>query len=220
MKMNRIIILAQPNELFEFVGHALKREGYQVRLLAEPEPSVSSISKSRPDVLIVDAENSLSTAEDYCLRLRYCLTLQGLRILIVRPESEPATDSVSTLGHDAYVDRPLHPESLIARVRALLETKGVAHPTDEIVVRDLVIDPNSFRVTRGGSVLSLTLSEFRLLYYMAAHPHVVCRRDRLLNVVWGNSDVNPRTVDVFVRRLRQKIEASSGKSVGNWRAQR
>lgn len=204
--MARIIILSQNSELFEFVAHALLREGHQVRFLHRSRVSLTSISTWLTDLIIVDAATSLRAAEGLCVGVRDSHTLDRLRILIVRPPSGSIHRRIRASGGQACLDRPLRPGSLIARVQALLDSKTATNASGKVVAGDLVIDPISYRVARSGRRISLTVSEFRLLYYMASQPGVVCRRDRLLRVIWDNPRVSSCTVDVFVRHLRQKIE--------------
>lgn len=209
--MARIVIVAHAAELYEFIGHALAGKGHRVRILHDWRDSINRISALLPDVVIVDAANSLAGAEEFCLRIRKRYTLDRIRLLIVRPveDSVPSQDSV--FGPDAYLERPLHPRTLLHRIDELLAGKIPEKPSDAIVFRDLVIDPGSFQVSRFGRPVPVTLCEFLLLHHLASHPNEPCRRDHLLRDVFRNSAVRPRTVDVYIRQLRKKLEENPRK---------
>jgi DNA-binding response OmpR family regulator len=207
--MARIIILAQPSELFDFVEYTLSHEGHQVRSLQPTQVSVTKLTALLPDLVIVDAASSASPSEKLPMGRRRNHALDRLRILIIGSASGPAQDSISQIKGEAYLERPLDPRSFIARVNTILDSKIGAHANGQIVAANLVIDPLSLRVTRSGRLLSLTVPQFRLLYYMASHPGVTFRGDQLINVGWPNQQVSQRTVDVFMRDLRKKVEEDS-----------
>ena len=204
--MARIIILAEPSELLAFVEHALIQEGYFVRLVHDGALSASKINALLPDLVIVDASSPASATHELCVRIQNRYTVGRRLILILGSAADASAWGVSALGYDAYLERPLEPRTLLARVQALLGTKVLDDSKPQILVADLVIDPATYRVFRSGKLLSLTLLEFRLLYYFASHPNTVCRRDQLLHAISSTPRVKLRGVDVYVRHLRMKIE--------------
>jgi len=114
---------------------------------------------------------------------------------------------------DVYVTKPFSPRELVARIKALLRrTEPSGEAEKAVECRGLHIDPASYRVMRGGKPVALSTLEFRLLYFLARRPDRVFTRDQLLDAVWGTDRfVTPRSVDVYIRRLREKVEADPEK---------
>jgi two-component system, OmpR family, alkaline phosphatase synthesis response regulator PhoP len=205
--MARIVIVGEATELNEFLGHALVQEGYRVRFVHDIRPSVSKVTRTLPNLVIVDGSHSFSIAEQFCIQLRGRYALDECRVLLFADALRPTNGtSVFALGADAYLERPLHPRAVIDCVRQLLNGANSSYTRNSLVVGDLVIEPSSFRITRSGKMATLTLGEFRLLYHLASHPNQVFRREELLNLIAVNPRSTARTVDVFIRYLREKVE--------------
>jgi two-component system phosphate regulon response regulator PhoB len=146
---------------------------------------------------------------EICKEIRRDQALGRLPILMLTARGEEADRVVGLeLGADDYVTKPFSPRELVARVKALLRRAEPSGHTDKpIGAGGLVIDPASYRVTREGEPVVLSTLEFRLLYFLASRPNKVFSRDHLLDAVWGTERfVTPRSVDVYIRRLREKVE--------------
>jgi two-component system phosphate regulon response regulator PhoB len=168
------------------------------------------VKRSPPDVLLLDLMLPKLSGLDVCKEVRRDPALNRLPILMLTARGEEADRVLGLeLGADDYVTKPFSPRELVARVKALVRR---AEPAPEIErpieAGPLRIDPASYRVTRNGRQVTLSTLEFRLLYFLASRPNRVYTRDQLLDAVWGTDRfVTPRSVDVYVRRLREKIEA-------------
>ncbi|MGH9638502.1 MAG: winged helix-turn-helix domain-containing protein, partial [Bryobacteraceae bacterium] len=146
---------------------------------------------------------------EICKEIRKDVSLNRLPVLILTAKGGETDRVVGLeLGADDYVTKPFSPRELAARVKALLRrTEPVSSAEKPIEIGAIRIDPAVYRVTRGGAPVTMSTLEFRLLYFLATRPNRVFTRDQLLDGVWGiDRFVTPRSVDVYVRRLREKIE--------------
>ena len=208
--MKRILIIEDDRDIVELVRYNLANEGFQVSAAVDGSSGLMTVKKSPPDLLLLDLMLPKLSGLEICKEIRRDPALNRLPILMLTARGEEADRVVGLeMGADDYVTKPFSPRELVARVKALLrraEPAGEAERTIE--VGQLVIDPSSYRVTRAGKPVTLSTLEFRLLYYFASRPNKVFTRDQLLDAVWGNERfVTPRSVDVYVRRLREKVEA-------------
>ncbi|MFQ5663416.1 MAG: response regulator [Terriglobia bacterium] len=209
--MKRVLIIEDDKDIVELVRYNLEKEGFQVTGASDGLSGLAQVKKSPPDLLILDLMLPKLPGLEICKEIRRDQSLNRLPILMLTARGDEADRVVGLeVGADDYVTKPFSPRELAARVKALLRR---VEPTEKaakrIEVGPLLIDPASYRVSLAGKPLTLSTLEFRLLYFLAAHPNKVFSRDRLLDQVWGAERfVTPRSVDVYVRRLREKIEES------------
>jgi len=207
----RILIIEDDKDIIELVRYNLESEGYQASASSDGVTGLAQVRKSAPDLLILDLMLPKLSGLEICKEIRRDERLNRLPILMLTARSDEADRVVGLeLGADDYVTKPFSPRELIARVKALL--RRVQPPGKEMKVLEigtLSVDPVSYRAQRQGKTLSLSTLEFRLLYFLASRPNRVFTRDQLLDAVWGSDRfVTPRSVDVYVRRLREKVEAN------------
>jgi len=208
--MKRILLIEDDRDIVELVRYNLDREGFQVTSATDGSSGLAQVRKSAPDLLLLDLMLPKLSGLEICKEIRRDQSLNRLPILMLTARGEEADRVIGLeMGADDYVTKPFSPRELVARVRALLRRAEPPQETPKpIQARELVIDPSSYRVTRAGKPVTLSTLEFRLLYYLAARPGRVFTRDQLLDAVWGTERfVTPRSVDVYVRRLREKIES-------------
>jgi len=208
--MKRVFIIEDDRDIVELVRYNLANEGYQVTAAYDGVTGLATLKKTPPDILLLDLMLPKLSGLEICREVRRDEGLNRLPILMLTARGEEADRVVGLeMGADDYVTKPFSPRELIARVKALLRRTEL--PTDvprAVEVGKLTIDPASYRVSQSGRPVVLSTLEFRLLYYLASRPNRVFTRDQLLDAVWGTDRfVTPRSVDVYVRRLREKIES-------------
>ncbi len=207
--MKRVLIIEDDRDIVELVRYNLANEGYQVNAAHDGSTGLATLKKSPPDVLLLDLMLPKLSGLEICREVRRDESLNRLPVLMLTARGDEADRVVGLeMGADDYVTKPFSPRELVARVRALLRRAEPATDAPRVIeIGKLAIDPASYRVTLAGKPVTLSTLEFRLLYYLASRPNRVFTRDQLLDAVWGTERfVTPRSVDVYVRRLREKVE--------------
>src|SRR6202048_3783686 len=210
--MKRILIIEDDRDIVELVRYNLANEGFQVQAAFDGTSGLTSLKKTPPDLLLLDLMLPKVSGLDICREVRRDDSLNRLPILMLTARGEEADRVVGLeMGADDYVTKPFSPRELVARVKALLRRAEPPGETLRVVeTRGLTIDPSSYRVTHDSKPVTLSTLEFRLLYYLATRPNRVFTRAQLLDAVWGTERVvTPRSVDVYIRRLREKVESDA-----------
>ena len=210
MPSNLILIVEDEPSIAEVVGLYMKRAGYQTLTAADGKSAMTLLERHMPDLVILDL---MLPEVDGLTIARWLRERSDVPIIMVTSRREEA-DRIAglELGADDYVVKPFSPQELVSRVRAVLRRidKSSARGEGErpLAFGDLTIDPVTRVVARGGNELQLTAKEFDMLYHLAQHPRQVFTREQLLERIWGGSEyIDPGTVTVHIRRLREKIEA-------------
>jgi two-component system response regulator ResD len=206
-----ILIVDDEASVVEVVGLYLRREGFDIRSASDGREAFEELQKGRPDLLILDVMLPEIDGLEILRRLRSGSDAKVPVILLTARGQEVDRIYGLELGADDYVVKPFSPAELTARVKAVLRRTGTdqilpgAHQTVEF--EGLRIDPKTREVIVQDNRVELTATEFNLLYFLTNHPRQVFSRDQLLEKVWGYSEyVDPSTVTVHIRRLREKIE--------------
>lgn len=201
--MGRVLVVEDDPTVSEVVASYLSRAGHEVRTAATVAGAESAAAERVPEVVVLDVMLPDGTGLELCSRLRRDT---GCAVIVLSALGS-ADDRIAGLenGADDYVSKPFSPRELVLRVAAVLRPRAAA-AASPIRVGHLEVDPRSRVVTVAGVVLALTVREFDLLAFLAAHPGQVFTRTELLREVWGWTFGDSATVTVHVRRLREKVE--------------
>lgn len=203
-----IFVLEDDADISRLVQHHLHAAGFDARLFQTPTNLIPEAERQAPALFLLDIMVPGGDGLDVCRRLRNHPGLSTVPIIFLTARASE-NDRVLGLeqGADDYITKPFGTRELVARVKAVL--RRFERPSTPAVTsfEEVVIDANAMQLRVRGEITTTTATEFRLLDYLARHPGRVFSRDRLLDAVWGDARfVTPRSVDVYVRRIREKIE--------------
>ncbi len=202
-----ILIVEDETALIAMLRYNFEREGFRVLEANDGEEAIMSVAENKPDLILLDWMLPHLSGIDLCRQLRRGTPTRDIPIIIVTARGEEA-DRIRGLntGADDYVTKPFSPQELIARVRAVLRRSRPALGDATLTHGGLVMDLSAHRVRRNEREVHLGPTEFRLLRHFMEHPGRVFSREQLLDTVWGRDvEVELRTVDVHIRRLRQAL---------------
>ncbi len=205
-----ILVVEDEAPLMTLLRYNLEKQGFKVEEAADGQEALLRVSEQRPDLVLLDWMLPALSGIEVCRQLRRRPNTRDLPIIMVtaRTEDQDAVRALDT-GADDYIAKPFVMDSLLARIRALLRRSGGAATKGTLTYRDLTMDQDAHRVSRDGRALHLGPTEYRLLEFFLQHPGRVFTREQLLDAVWGRDiHVEPRTVDVHIRRLRKAINGS------------
>ena len=205
----KILIVEDEHDLIRLLKYNLEKEGFKVNYTTEGSLALAEIRRDEPDLVILDLMLPGVDGLEICRQVRRTERYAAIPILMLTARGEEADRVVGLeIGADDYVTKPFSMRELIARIRALLRRHEPSVANRGALHRgNLYIDPTAHNVQVEGRNVDLSALEFRLLHHLASHPGMVFSRDQLLDRVWGNDrSVTPRSVDVYIRRVREKIE--------------
>ena len=207
MTRAKMLLVEDDAALAELLVYHFKREDFDVAQTADGEEALLMAQETPPDIVLLDWMLESLSGIEVCRRLRRMPETANVPIIMLtaRGEEEDRVRGLET-GADDYVTKPFSPRELVARVGAVLRRVRPALAGEAMVYADIEMDTVGHKVKRGGEMIPLGPTEFRLLKHFLEHPAHVFSRERLLDSVWGHdSDIELRTVDVHIRRLRKAI---------------
>ena len=205
----RLLLVEDDPGLTELLRWHFEREEFDVDHTPDGEEALMRAKESPPDIVLLDWMIEGISGIEVCRRLRRSAGTSNVPIIMLtgRGEEQDRVRGLET-GADDYVTKPFSPRELVARVGAVLRRVRPALAGEQLRFSDLEMDIVSHKVRRAGKAVALGPTEFRLLRHFLEHPGRVFSRERLLDAVWArDSEIEPRTVDVHIRRLRKAINA-------------
>lgn len=218
MKKKNITILLADDEpdILEIVGYNLSAEGYNVITAENGLKAVKLAKKKKPQLIILDVMMPEMDGIEACEQIRNIPELQDTIIAFLTARGEDYSQMAGfDAGADDYITKPIKPKVLVSKVKALLRRFREEDEASNVVkIGDLVINRDEYKVIKDGEELVLPRKEFELLSLLASKPGKVFNREEILDNVWGNEVVvGGRTIDVHIRKLREKIGDESFKTV-------
>src|SRR5450631_2065880 len=204
--MKKIVLIEDDPDLYSLIQYNLEKEGFTLAGSQTGRGALELCRRERPDLIILDIMLPDSDGLDICKGIRAHPELGHIPVIFLTARASETDRIVGLeLGANDYIVKPFFIRELIARIK--IQFRGTSAPARTLKAGDLELDRRSCRVHLNGQELSLTATEFRLLDYLMSRPSVVFSREQLLDGVWGHDRaVTDRTVDVYILRLRQKIE--------------
>jgi DNA-binding response OmpR family regulator len=203
-----IFVLEDETDIARLVQHHLNAAGFEARLYHTPTNLIADAERKAPALFLLDIMVPGGDGLDICRRLRNHAGLSTVPIIFLTARAGEKDRVIGLeLGADDYIIKPFSTRELVARIKAVMRRFDRLSAPSVVTFEDVVIDASAMQLSVRGEITPTTATEFRLLDYLARHPGRVFSRDHLLDAVWGDARfVTPRSVDVYVRRIREKIE--------------
>jgi phosphate regulon transcriptional regulator PhoB len=205
----KVVLIEDERDIVELVRYNFRKEGFEVESFSRGEEGLQYLRRHPADLVLLDIMLPDRDGFEICRRLRAEEQLKSLPVIFLTAKGEEIDRVLGLeIGADDYVVKPFSPRELVARAKAVLRRQTRPAESAEVVeTRDLRLDARTQEVTVRGRSVELSTLEFKLLHFLASHPRRIFSREQLLDEVWGRDRfVTPRTVDVHMRRLREKIE--------------
>jgi len=208
MNRKKILLIDDEQDILEIISYNLEKEGYQVFTAANGNEGIAKAKEILPDLILLDVMMPEKDGIETCQDLRKIKELQKTLIVFLSARSEEFSQLAGyQAGANDYIVKLIKPKVLISKVAALLQLGANSNENSNYIeIGDLIIDKDNFKVTKAKEEFLLPKKEFDLLYLLASNTEKVFKREEILERVWGNDViVGERTIDVHIRRLREKL---------------
>jgi two-component system alkaline phosphatase synthesis response regulator PhoP len=208
--MPKILVVDDELDILEIIRHALNKEGFEVHIAANGFQALEQTRKIKPDLILMDVMMPVMDGMEACRQLKEDTDTKNIPIVFLTARSEEFAELAGfEAGADDYISKPIRPRVLMSRLKAILRRRNAIQSSSHETLEfgDLKIDRERFVVEFMGKSLQFPRKEFELLSFLASRPGRVFSRDEILENVWGNEVlVVDRTIDVHVRKIREKLD--------------
>lgn len=205
-----VIVIEDEKDILDLLTYTLRKEGFVVKACGRGQEGLEMLRRGPADVALIDIMLPDLDGVEICKRMKADKGLRNLPVIFLTAKGEEVDRVLGLeIGADDYVVKPFSPRELVARIKAVLRRRESIEDQQQVIEsRELRMDARTQEVYVRGRAVELSTLEFKLLHFLASHPRHIFPREKLLDEVWGpDRFVTPRTVDVHIRRLREKIEA-------------
>ncbi|WP_196886928.1 response regulator transcription factor [Aureivirga sp. CE67] len=211
----KILLVDDEPDILEIVGYNLSNEGYNIYTASNGKEAIAQAKKIKPHLILLDIMMPEMDGIEACEKIRETPGLEDVIVVFFTARGEDYSQVAGfDAGADDYITKPIKPKVLIGKVKALLRRIKEESSAEQITVGDIIIDRDEYVIIKDGERFSLPRKEFELFSLLASKPGKVFKRDLILDSVWGNEVVvGGRTIDVHIRKLREKIGDNYFKTV-------
>ena len=210
----KILLVDDEKDILEFLSYNLKKEGYNVFTAKNGIDALNIAREVKPDLIVLDVMMPQMDGMQVCEEIRSDKLLQDIFVLFLTARSEEYSELAGFgVGADDYVTKPIKPKLLISRIQAILRRKKLVASSNEIVIGDININMQQRSLLYNDKKINLAKKEFNLLYLLMTIPGKVFTREEIINSVWRDTVVGDRTIDVHIRKIREKIGSNHIKTI-------
>lgn len=206
-KKNKVLIADDEQDILDMLQYILEKEGYEVQIAKSGPEAIRIAQEFQPRLILLDIMMPQMDGIETCRNMRELEELKDTVIVFLTARSEEYSEIAAfESGANDYIVKPIKPRALVSRIASYFRKESVSRKNSIISINDLVIDKTSYTVSVGEKKITLAKKEFELLYFLCQHPNKIFNRDDILKRVWGTDVyVVSRTVDVHIRKIREKV---------------
>ena len=211
---SRILLVDDEKDILEFLSYNLRKEGFEIDTANNGITALNKLSKFIPDLIILDVMMPEMDGIEVCEKIREEEKFDDILIIFLTARSEDYSELAGfSAGADDYITKPIKPKLLVSRVNAILKRKRKKSNLSNIKIGEIQIDKTNHRLLYLDKEVHLAKKEFNLLYYLMTVPGKVFTREEIISNIWKDSVVGDRTIDVHIRKIREKIGSKHIKTI-------
>lgn len=214
IEKSKILLVDDEEDILEFLSYNLKKEGFGIDTANNGISALKKLEKSKPDLIILDVMMPEMDGIEVCEKIREQDNFDDILILFLTARSEEYSELAGfSAGADDYITKPIKPKLLVSRVNAILKRKRKKKNDGPIEIGEIQINKSNHKLLYSGKEIYLARKEFNLLYYLMTVPGKVFTREEIISTIWKDAVVGDRTIDVHIRKIREKIGSQHIKTI-------